>query len=92
MTTTTAPAPIEAPPKPKASDPVGYHEIAVMLDVKRQTCHQWQWRGQMPPADWTIHNLPAWRRDVIIRWAVATGRITREQAKALREGALTVEA
>lgn len=56
-------------------EPVGATEIAQRLGVKRETVNQWQYRGLLPPARWTVSGGPAWDWPDIERWARDTGRL-----------------
>ena len=58
-----------------AADPVGLSDIADRLGVARQTAKQWQLRGQLPPAKWTVSGRPAWDWPTIEKWAKKTGRL-----------------
>jgi hypothetical protein len=68
--------------RPKG-DPIGVAEIALELDVKPRTVHQWQFRALLPDPDYTVNGLPAWERSTIQEWAASTGRTTEpEQERA----------
>lgn len=55
--------------------PLGYKEIAALLEVKERTVTMWKWQDKLPPPDYdSIHGFPAWDRDTIVRWAGETGR------------------
>jgi hypothetical protein len=57
-------------------EPIGYLEIADLLDVAPVTVRQWKWKEQMPEPDFeSIHGMPAWQRDTIIEWAGRTGKL-----------------
>lgn len=56
--------------------PIGYLEIAELLDVAPVTVRQWKWKKQMPEPDYeAVHGMPAWERATIIRWAGETGKL-----------------
>lgn len=56
--------------------PVGYLEIAELLDVSPVTVRQWKWKGDLPPADYdAIHGMPAWEATTIIVWAGEQGKL-----------------
>lgn len=66
--------------------PIGYLEIADLLDVAPVTVRQWKWKKQMPEPDYdTIHGMPAWERDTIIEWAGRTGKLRDTQLIATYE-------
>lgn len=62
---------------PVGHDPtlVGVAEIAELLEVRGGTVHAWRWRRIMPAPFAVISGRPAWRLDVVLGWADATGRL-----------------
>ena len=66
---------------------MGLREIAELLGTSTGYVGQMRIRGQrarangvvgdenLPEEDWTVSNRPLWRRETILRWARATGRI-----------------
>jgi len=56
--------------------PVGPHEVAELLMVKRATVDKWRSRGVMPAPDFDLHGGPIWWRTTVLAWARRTGRIT----------------
>lgn len=64
-----------SPPRGRAQ-PVGYLEIADLLDVSPVTVRQWKWKGDLPAADYdSVHGMPAWERSTIIVWAGRLGKL-----------------
>lgn len=57
------------------SIPIGIHEIADLLDVKRATVDQWRSRGILPPPEGQISGNPWWWENLILKWAKSTGRL-----------------
>jgi hypothetical protein len=55
--------------------PLGFQEVAELLNVKDTTVRMWKYHGQLPPADFIVHGMMAWETATIIRWAGETGRI-----------------
>lgn len=64
----------------RADLPLGMKEVAEFLRVKRTTVHQWNFREVLPPRDYTVNGLPAWKRSTIVAWARATGRTPSRRA------------
>jgi len=56
-------------------EPVGLAEIAVRLEVQRQTANVWRTRGLLPAPRWTVSGSPAWHWPDIEVWARSTGRL-----------------
>lgn len=55
--------------------PIGYQEIAELLDVKDTTVRMWKWGDKLPEPDYdAVHGFPAWEMETIIRWAGVTCR------------------
>lgn len=60
--------------------PVGYAEIGELLLMEPVTVRQWKWKGQMPEPDFpSVHGMPAWERDTIIRWAGELGKLRTDE-------------
>jgi hypothetical protein len=51
-------------------------EIAVRLNVQRNTAEMWRKRRVLPPPDFVIGGRPGWDWATIQRWARDTGRVT----------------
>ncbi len=64
---------------PRATEPVGLHEIAERLDVSRFTVDKWQQRELLPEPTWSVGNRPAWNWPVIWKWARDTGRLPEQR-------------
>lgn len=57
-------------------EPVGAKEIGARLGVAEQTVRQWGQRGLLPEPTWPeVGGRPAWKWQVIQRWAIGTGRM-----------------
>lgn len=54
--------------------PLGEHEIADLLHVKRGTVRQWRFRGRLPEPDHVVNRLPAWEEERIVEWAKGSDR------------------
>lgn len=67
----------DAPPDrmPVGHEPVGFREIARLLDVRLGTVHQWRKRGVLPNPRWMVNGLPAWEASDIRSWARETRRL-----------------
>lgn len=48
---------------------LGAAEVATIMGVKTDTIRQWRARGKMPPPSVVLSGRPAWKRNVIERWA-----------------------
>lgn len=62
--------------------PMGPHELAEFLGVKRATVQQWSFREVLPARDYTVGGFPAWELETVIAWAVETGRLKEDDPRA----------
>lgn len=63
------------------ADPMGPKEVADFLAVKRATVQQWLFRKVLPNRDFTVSGFPAWEKETIVRWALETGRMERDDPR-----------
>lgn len=61
----------------RSSDqPIGVAEMGPLLGVKPATVRQWLHRDHLPAPDFpSVNGRPAWRRAVVVAWAVKDGRV-----------------
>lgn len=57
------------------TDIVDLGEIAVRLNVQRNTAEMWRKRRLLPAPDFTVGGRPGWMWSTIQKWATRTGRI-----------------
>ncbi len=60
----------------KEEQPVGVHEIALLLGVEPATVSSWRQRKRLPNPEGYLNKgrTPFWKQGEILDWAAATGR------------------
>jgi hypothetical protein len=52
------------------------------VGVKRATVQQWLFRKVLPDRDFTVSGFPAWKKETIVKWALATHRFPADDPRA----------
>lgn len=61
--------------RPRKGELIGLMEIAVMLNVQKETTWRWRNRKVLPEPIDVISGTPVWMVDDIRAWAYQTGRL-----------------